>query len=54
MKFKVKTQDAILLMSRVFVLDASSKEEAVEKVKRDYPNSHIMAISEEEPDEHQG
>lgn len=48
-KFKIKTKDSILFMSRVFVLEADSKEAALEQVKKDYPNSHVIAISEEEP-----
>jgi glycerol-3-phosphate responsive antiterminator len=50
-RFKVKTQDTILFVKRVFVLEATSLEAAKEQVKRDYPNSYILAISEEENEE---
>jgi len=52
MKFRIKTKDSILFTNRVFVLEASSKEAVIEQIKKDYPNSHILAISEEESNEH--
>lgn len=50
-KFRVQTQDSILFTSRVFVVEASSKEELLEEIKSKFPNSHVQKIDEVENDE---
>lgn len=50
MRLKIKTEDTIIFTRRVIVLDAESKEEAKEIVKKRHPNDRVLAIEEVEND----
>ena len=48
MRFRVQTEDTILLINRVIVLEAESAKLALEQVASKYPNSKIINIEESE------
>jgi hypothetical protein len=44
--FKVKTEDTILFISRVFVLEGEDKQQIEAVIKQKYPNSIIKSVEE--------
>lgn len=49
-KYKVETEDTILFVTRIIVLQAEDEKRVRELVKEKYPNSRIRSIKEYEED----
>jgi hypothetical protein len=49
-KFKVQTQDSVMFISRIFVLEGESKEEVLQYIKLKFPNSYVQKIEEVAPE----
>lgn len=46
MRYKVKTEDTMLMVVRVINLEADSKEELLKHIKTNFPNSKVLDVEE--------